>query len=111
MATYPAYTQSYDSRSPKASGLKTERAGNGSLWIRKMYTSPKFDFDLVHPSLSKTEYDALMTFYNSNVGIAFDFVWNGDGATYTNCYFTDVPQIEGQTALRRYRVRVKFSQA
>jgi hypothetical protein len=111
MATYPAYKQAYDSRPPLASGLKTERAGNGSLWIRKTYTSFKRDFEVVHPSLTKAEYDALITFYNANVGIAFDFTWNGDGVTYTGCYFTDVPQIDGQTSTRNYRVRVKISQA
>lgn len=110
MATYPAYKQSYESKDPRASGIKAERGGNGTLWIRRMYTSVKRDFDVVHPSLSATETAAVFQFFDANVGTAFDFAWNGDGQTYTNCYFTDVPQIEGQTGYRTYRVRVKISQ-
>ena len=111
MATYPTtLKQSYASQINRVSGLKTERGGNGTLWIRKMYTATKFDFKVVHASLTKAEHDALQAFYVTNVGIAFDFVWNGDGATYTNCFFTDVPQVAMQTSLRMYQVSVMMSQ-
>lgn len=111
MATYPTtLKQSYDSQIIRASGIKTERGGNGSLWIRRMYTATKYDFKVVHASLTKSEHDTLQAFYVTNLGIAFDFVWNGDGATYTNCYFIDVPQVVVQTSLRQYKVSVAIAQ-
>ena len=105
MATYPNYKIHESSSISRLSGLKVDRGGDGSLWVRKMYPAPKIDFTIVHASLSQDDYDALLTFYSANVGIAFDFIYCG--VTHTNCFFVDVPQQGKRNSYRRYPVTVK----
>lgn len=109
MPTYPAYPQAYDSQRIPLDGIKKDRGGNNSLWIRRTANAVKFDFVLVHPAMTLSEYNALVGFYNSYIGTAVDLVWKGDGTTYTGVYLTSYPKIEQQVSLKTYRVSITLS--
>lgn len=106
MAVYPSYTQHFELSSVKrSSGLKVDRGGNQTLWIRRMSgTVVKPSWKIVHPALSLSEWNTLNQFYVDNLSSGFDLVWNQDKLTYSNCFFVDCPQIEATVGPRIFRV-------
>ena len=81
MAAYPSLPILDASTTPLEDGLQADRATNGGLKVRSMFTSDKRNFQLKH-ELTTTQRDALITFYNANKLLNVDFTWPGNSVTY-----------------------------
>lgn len=79
---YPNYPQGSRSSIATLDGLTLDRASNGSVRGRSLWSSSKRLFSVEHV-LTATDLDALRTFYDANKTTAFDFVWAGNGETYS----------------------------
>lgn len=95
-----------DSDALRDAGLTVQRATNGGLKVRRLYSVDKTDFTVVH-ILSAAERDALLAFYAANVVSQFGFYWPGDSATYT-VRFAAAPQISRRH--NHYRATVRLAQ-
>lgn len=100
MAAYPSYPQLVDSREEWIDDLVADRAVNGSVKVRAMFSSKKKRFLLKH-RLTKaqiyTDYagtaaNALQTFYNTNRALAVTMTWTPDATAYT-CLFAGAPRL------------------
>lgn len=56
---------------------------NGSARARAFYTSPKYDFEVVHAALNATQRDALNAFYLANRLLTVDFASGQTGLTHS----------------------------
>lgn len=86
--SYPILPQAYSSSESSQSGRQTDRASNGSLRGRDLFTTPKKTFTVQHEFVSNANKLALLAFKAANPSAPFDFIWDGDGATYS-CTFGD----------------------
>ncbi len=105
MATYPSFSQLYDSSVLEDDGLELSRSVSGKPRIRRYYTSTRRTFT-VHHDLSSADKSTLLSFYTTNKLLTLDFVWASDGLTYA-CRFIGhitVRPIEGN----RYSVVSKL---
>jgi hypothetical protein len=93
-----------ESEASRLGGIDAARASNGQLKVRRLYSADKTDFTVVH-MLTRAERDQLMAFYAANITAGFDFVWPGDGATYS-VRFTAPPQIWRKGLYYRATVRL-----
>ena len=91
MATYPAFAQLQGSSEEVVDDIKFERAVDGSGRGRVMYSAPKRRFTVKH-RLEIDDKESLITFYDTNRGTIIDFVWAGDGLTYS-CAFERAPRL------------------
>lgn len=90
MASYPVFPQSsVSSREERSTGRQLDRSSNGVPKIRVMYTTQKKTFTVYHFFLNLTQKLALEQFLSDNALLAFTFVWDGDGISYT-CVLGDV---------------------
>lgn len=101
---YPTLMILEDSEASRNAGLDAQRATNGLLKVRRLYSADKTDFTVVH-MLTRAERDTLMTFYAGNVTTEFTFYWPGDGTTYT-VRFAAAPQVSRRGAYYRTSVRL-----
>lgn len=82
MAAYPTLPTSVDSEVTVADGLVADRATNGALKVRSLYTSDKKTFRLIH-EISTSQKSTLDTFYGTNKLLNVDYTSPFDGVTYT----------------------------
>lgn len=101
---YPTLMILEDSEAAVGAGIEAVRATNGLLRVRRLYSSDKTDFTVVH-MLTRAERDALLAHYAANVAAEFGFVWPGDGATYT-CRYAAAPQFSRRGLYYRATVRL-----
>jgi hypothetical protein len=87
MATYPSLAMHPSSRRILRDGRDEEIATSGKLYLRNLYTSDRYDFEIVHEALNSTDVATLVSFYGTNKNLAVDLVWPEDGATYTGLRF------------------------
>ena len=80
---YPTLQQNLNSKESQLQGRQVDRASNGVVKVRSMFTVSKKVFDLYHQALTTAQKTTLETFYAANLFNSFAFVWNADGATYT----------------------------
>jgi len=71
------------------SGAVVSRSINGRPRIRNNFSQVWRTGTIVH-ELSQSELDSLMTFYNTNRAIAFQFTYQADAVTYS-CQFEKSP--------------------
>jgi hypothetical protein len=107
MATYPKFLILDTSRISVLDGLIPVRASNGSLKLRKMFSSDKAEFTIDH-LLDKTDWDTLKSFYDSNYNLDVTFNWPGRSTAYT-VRFTSAPQPDG-SAWHMFRVHVQLAE-
>lgn len=79
---YPSLTITQDSTAERDAGIQAQRATNGALKRRRLYSADKTEFSVVH-LLSSAEMAALESFYQANRLTTFTFLWPLDGQTYT----------------------------
>jgi hypothetical protein len=100
MASYPTYPQLVGSTEEWVDDLVADRAVNGAVKVRAMYSDKKRRFILRH-RLTKaqiyTDYlgtaaNALQTFYTTNRLLTVTMTWQPDGQTYT-CLFARAPRV------------------
>jgi hypothetical protein len=101
---YPILMILEESEAARQGGIEPTRATNGLLKVRRLYSTDKTDFIVVH-MLTREERDTLMAFYNANLTAQFAFLWPGDGATYT-CRFSAAPQVWRKGLYYRVTVRL-----
>jgi len=97
MATYPTFSQSVDSTFDWLDDIQIDRASNGTVKARALFTAPKAIGNILH-RLTNTERATLDAFYLANRRIPFDFVWSGDGLTYS-CLFSGPPKYKSLPGL------------
>ena len=111
MAAYPtfAHAPTLSSEQTLLDDLQIDRATNGAVRGRAMYTAPKRSFSIVHEGLSATDKGTLVTFYNTNRKLQFDFTWVADSVLYY-CYFTAPPKLKVLPGLL-WNVTMTFTEA
>lgn len=100
MASYPSYPQLVGSVEEWVDDLVADRAVNGSVKVRAMFTTRKRRFLLKHRLTTAQVYtsyggsaaNALQTFYDTNRLLAVTFTWTGDSTSYT-CLFARPPKL------------------
>jgi hypothetical protein len=107
MATYPKLPILDTSRISVMDGIVPVRASNGSLKVRKLFSSDKAEFTVEH-LLTKADWDTLKAFYDANYNLDVTFNWPGRTTTYT-VRFVTAPQPDG-SAWRMFRVRVQLAE-
>lgn len=83
---YPVLRTSYGATRTPTTGRQTERASNGSVRGRVLYTATKSVFKISHDSLKAADYAAFKAFYSANLAASFAYVYPADGLSYT-CIF------------------------
>lgn len=79
---YPSLFMLRDSSTQREAGIQTTRATNGRLKIRRLYSSEKTNFTVVH-RLTRAERDQLEAFYQANRTANVTLTWPEDGSVYT----------------------------
>jgi hypothetical protein len=82
VASYPTFAQLHDSEEGFVDDLLVDRAVNGTVKVRALYTAPKRRWTLKH-RLTTAQRDTLQAFYASYRTVTNTFVWAGNGTTYT----------------------------
>jgi len=81
---YPSVAQGTESKFVPINSNKLDIASNGTVRARVTYVNDVFNATVIHPYITETEKDSILTFYDSNkTGSGFDFVRIADGLTYT----------------------------
>lgn len=85
---YPSFPQSDQSKESTLTGRELDRASNGRPRIRCFYAADKKEFSIVHEYISNADKATLEAFIAANRYNNFDFLWKGDGITYS-CLIAD----------------------
>lgn len=104
MAAYPTLRVLRPSTTDRQGGQEPQRATNGALKMRRLYSAEKTDFTVEH-ALSDAEKTALEAFYQANKDLAVDFVWPEDLVTYS-VLFAGPPQYLRRVGWWEARVRL-----
>jgi hypothetical protein len=83
MAVYPSFSQMTSSKEVQLMGREIDRATNGAPRARSFYSAPKKVFNIVHGTLTSAEKATLESFFAANALTTFNFVWAGDGNSYS----------------------------
>lgn len=105
MAAYPTLGTHESSRITVASGHEPARATNGSLKVRRLYSTEKTSFTLIH-QVTEDQKTTLDAFYAANKDLDVTYTWPGTGASYT-VRFVDAPQYAWQPWGHRAQVRLE----
>lgn len=105
MATFPSMIQMYGSGYSSDEGFRVSRSESGKPKIRSYYTGTVKSF-VMQFYITPAEKTTLESFYTTNKKIPFDFVFAGDGITYS-CRFIDAIQYK-PSAGDRWDVQVKM---
>lgn len=79
--TYPNFVQTSASTEDADDGVSFDRASNGALRGRAMWSAPRPKFRIRH-LLQTADKETLRAFYEANRAATFDFLWSGDGEIY-----------------------------
>jgi hypothetical protein len=82
MAAYPKFFTLADSTHTAEDGLQPERATNGAIKLRRLWTADKASFEIGH-ILSATQKATLDAFYVANKDLDVTYTWPPTGAAYT----------------------------
>lgn len=89
MAAYPSFAQTMSSTESYEDNILLDRASNGALYGRAMWTGAKRKFQIEH-DLTSADAATMRTFYATNRALPVSFTWAGDAGTYT-CLFEAPP--------------------
>lgn len=93
MAAYPTLdTDELSARRP-ISGLQIDRADDGTIRSRTLFSAIVYQFDLLHRGLSSTDRDAILSHYSANVNSTFSYTWP-DGSVAHTVVYADAPFVE-----------------
>lgn len=104
MANYPAFFTIDDSTATPENGMEPERASNGALRLRRLWTADKRSFEIGHV-LTPAEKTTLDSFYATNRDLDVTYRWPGDGSSYT-VRFVAPPRYTPRGG--RFEVRVRL---
>ena len=82
MAAYPTLNAQRSSGTVRGGGQDVQRATNGGLKVRRLYSTEKMDFTVDH-WLTDAQKTTLESFYQTNKDLDVTFTWAEDGAAYT----------------------------
>jgi hypothetical protein len=106
MSAYPAFpVQRAGSAAQRAGGQQVVRATNGAVRVRRLYSTEKTTFDLVH-WLTDAQRTTLETFYQANRDGDVTLTWAEDGLAYTT-RFAAPPQYLRREGWWEARVRLE----
>lgn len=105
MAAYPSFSQTIQSSEGRQDSVILERATNGSLYGRALWTGAKRTFQ-IHHELTAAEAGTLRTFYATNRALPVDFTWAGDSQVYSVMF--DAPPVLNPVAADFWRARVSL---
>lgn len=92
MANYPSFPQLVGTVVEGLGGQELRRTISGKPRIRRYYSATRYDVTIVH-DLSDADVATLVSFYNTNKDIAFNFTYEQDDQVYS-CYFVEYPDIQ-----------------
>ena len=105
MAAYPTLNHQRSGPGPATSdGHEVQRATNGALKVRRLYSASKSDFVIDH-WLTDAQKTTLDTFYVTNKDLDVTYTSPEDGATYT-VRFVAKPQYIRMPGWWQARVRL-----
>jgi hypothetical protein len=87
MATYPSLPITPSSRRVTRDGRQESLSDSGKVYIRRLQTADKYDFEIRHEALTAAQMVTLNNFYSSYANSLIDFVWPADASTYTDLRF------------------------
>lgn len=108
MAAYPSFLTLAESTATPANGLEPDRATNGRMALRRMWTADKMRFAIGHV-LSAAQKTTLDTFYATNKDLDNTYKWPGTGVTYT-VRFTQAPVYVPRTNGVYFEARVALEE-
>jgi ABC-type branched-subunit amino acid transport system substrate-binding protein len=82
VANYPAFFTLADSTAAAADGLEPERATNGALKLRRLWSADKVAFEIGHV-LSAAQKATLDAFYAANKDLDVTYTWPRPATAYT----------------------------
>jgi hypothetical protein len=83
---YPTLPLHRDSKRIVRDGREEQLAVGGQTYVRRFYSTDKFDFEL-HHVLTSAQMATLQAFYDATPSGTFDFTWPVDNVTYTGMRF------------------------
>jgi hypothetical protein len=105
MAAYPTLSTQRSGPGPSRSdGIEVQRASNGTLKVRRMYSGTKSEFQLDH-WLTDAQKTSLDTFYTTNRDLDVTYTSVEDSVAYT-VRFAAPPQYVRMTGWWQARVRL-----
>ncbi len=105
MAAYPAFFTLADSTAVAADGLEPERATNGALKLRRLWTADKMAFEVGHV-LTAGEKATLDAFYAANKDLDVTYTWRPTATAYT-VRFVAPPRYVPRGVMFEARVRLQ----
>lgn len=108
MAAYPSFGQSIQSSETYEDRIIKDRASNGDLYGRALWTGAKRRFQIEH-TIAAADVATLRAFYATNRALPVDFTWAGDSGTYSVMF--DGPPSYQPMAADWWRVRVVLVEA
>lgn len=105
---YPSIPALRTGGSERISGHAPQRATNGTLKVRRLFTAEKTDFKLEH-IVDAGQLATLEAFYQANKDLNVQLTGPEDGATYI-CRFVGAPQYQRQGGGSRWLARVLLSE-
>ena len=82
MAAYPSFFTLADSTATAADGLEPERATNGALKLRRLWSADKVSFEIGHV-LNAAQRATLDAFYAANKDLDVVYTWPKPQTAYT----------------------------
>ncbi len=107
MPAYPSYPQLVASRGNRRDEVIAERASNGALRARALWSGAKAEFEIEH-ILTLAEQATLDAFYDSNRTADLTLTWSADGLDYT-VIFAGPPE-HSHLGAGYVRTRVRLAQ-
>lgn len=104
MASYPAFFTLADSTATASDGLDPQRATNGVLKLRRLWSADKIAFEVGHV-LSAGEKATLDAFYAANKNLDVTYTWPRPATAYT-VRFVAPPRYIPRNAHFEARVRL-----
>jgi len=105
MAAYPTLNAQRSSSTVRNGGQDAQRATNGTLKMRRLYSTEKMDFTVDH-WLTDAQKSTLESFYQTNRDLDVSLTWAEDAVTYT-VRFAAPPQYLRMPGWWQARVRLQ----
>ena len=90
---YPDTAQERSTKITEDGISRADRTSDGDFRVTFPSSIEGVRISVVHFPLSRSQVDAVLSFYNSNKGLEFPFIYHGNGDQFT-CAFIKRPQEE-----------------
>lgn len=106
MNSYPNLPTQYATKGRQVRKTEVDEATNGAPRIRVLHDRRRREIPLVHPDISRAQWDALLAFYDANAAAEISYQRVRDGVTETYTVVMVEPPQELYVKGNRYTVYV-----